>query len=213
MKLLFKDDLILELCSGKKVLHIGATDSPYHKDRGRKNSLLHQRLQMVCKNLVGIDIDKAAIAYLKRNFGINNIFYGDVCKNIYELDLSKHKFDYIVFADVIEHLENPGIALENLKNLMSGGTKLIVTTPNVFSYQNLKTYLSGRELVHPDHVYWPSYKTMRNLFETKKFKINYFTYCFWGKCEIKTFKGRMLYRLVTRFKQHIMPCMFFVVRS
>lgn len=212
MNLLFKDDLILKFCKGKRVLHIGATDSPYYEDKGRNGGLLHQKLQKVCKQLIGVDVDREAINYLKKNFKICDIFYGDICKNVYDVDMDQYEFDYIVFADVIEHLENPGMALENLRGLLGKGTKLIVTTPNVFSYQNIKTYITRNELVHPDHLFWPSHKTMLRLFGAKNLKIDYFTYCFWGSCQLKTFKGRTLYRIVTASSQSLLPCLFFVVK-
>lgn len=111
----YKIDLILALCKNKRVLHIGATDYPYHIEKAKKNKLLHQKLNQTCKELIGIDIVKKAISDLQDQFNIQNIYYGDIIKNEFEIKLTK-KFDIVVFADVIEHLDNPGIALENLKN-------------------------------------------------------------------------------------------------
>ena len=59
--------------------------------------------------MIGIDKDKNAIKELKTfDSGIKNIFYGDVVKEEYEIDLGKYNFDCILFTDVIEHLDNPG---------------------------------------------------------------------------------------------------------
>jgi len=134
---LFKKDMIVEFCKCKKVLHIGACDSPYHIDKTKKGTLLHQKLQKVCEEIIGIDIDKKTIVELK-NLGIDDIFYGDIIRDEYEIDLQKFSFDYIIFGDVIEHLENPGSALDNIKKLMNENTKLILTTPNCFSYAAMK---------------------------------------------------------------------------
>lgn len=157
-----------------------------------------------------MDID--AINWLKSNLGIHNIFWGDIIKREYEIDLDR-EWDYIIFGDVIEHLENPGLALDNLKELMNRKTRLILTTPNVFSYPNLKTYITGKENVHPDHTFWPSYKTMKRLFKIKGLKIDYFTYCFYGDYGDISFKGRLFYKLIKNLrKTYIMPCLFFVLR-
>ena len=208
---LFKHDLILNFCKDKIVLHIGAADSPYHEERGRKGTLLHQKLQKICKQLVGIDIDKNAINYLKK-FGINNIFYGDIVNEKYEINLKNYKWDYIIFGDVIEHLDNPGLALENLKKIMNKETKLIITTPNVFSFFNIKTFLTGKEYVHPDHTFWPSVKTMNKLLEIKNLKITFFAYCFYGEYkDVKTLKGKIFYKIIKNKFNYIAPCLFFIV--
>ena len=162
---LFRDEFILDYCKGKSVLHIGATDSPYHREKAEKGELLHQKLQKVCKQLIGLDIDKKAIKILKDEFNIKDIYFGDIIKGKYELNLNKYKFDYILFADVIEHLDNPGTALVNLKKFMNNKTRMIITTPNVFQHCNFMTYFTGVENVHPDHTFWPSYKTMCKLIE------------------------------------------------
>lgn len=65
MNELYKDDIIIEKCNNKNILHIGATDTPYHLEKAKKNLLLHQKLLKICKNLVGIDVDKKSILELK----------------------------------------------------------------------------------------------------------------------------------------------------
>ena len=62
----YKHDYLLHACTGKKVLHIGATDYPYHEERAKKGILLHQKLNKVA-NVTGLDISKDAIKTLKEN--------------------------------------------------------------------------------------------------------------------------------------------------
>lgn len=206
---LYKHDQILNLCKDKVALHIGACDSPYHIERAREGVLLHQKLQKVCKDLIGIDIDKKTIEELK-NFGVNNIFYGDIVKNEYEIDLNKFHFDYILFSDVIEHLENPGLALDNIKELMKRNTKIILTAPNCFSYGAIRNILTKNEVVHPDHVFHTSYKTLTKLFERKNLKADYFTYCFYGSYKESRIINKLIYKLFKR-KNHFLSCLFFVL--
>lgn len=207
----FKHDLILNFCKNKKILHIGSADSPYHLERFNNGTLLHLKLQKNCKEVVGIDVDKKAIKELW-NLGLDNIFYGDVCKDSYEVDLEDIKFDYIVFSDVIEHLDNPGLALANIKKIMGKDTKLILTTPNVFSYTTIMTHITGKENVHPDHTFQPSYKTMCKLFGNNDLKIDYFTYCFWGSHEeSNTWKMRLFCKLIAGRRDDLMPVLFFIL--
>lgn len=208
---LFKRDMIVEFCKCKKVLHIGACDSPYHIDKTKKGILLHQKLQKVCEELIGIDIDKKTIGELK-NLGIDDIFYGDIIRDEYEIDLQKFSFDYIIFGDVIEHLENPGFALDNIKKLMNEHTKLILTTPNCFSYAAMKIILTGKESVHPDHVFWPSKETLSKLLERYNLETVYFSYCFYDSFREITLKKLLFYKIVKLTnKTHLLPYMFFVL--
>ena len=78
----YKDDLILKFCKGKRVLHIGATDYPFHIQKGLKGELLHQKLDKVSNFLIGIDISRKAIYELKKELNINNIYYGDIIKKL-----------------------------------------------------------------------------------------------------------------------------------
>jgi 2-polyprenyl-3-methyl-5-hydroxy-6-metoxy-1,4-benzoquinol methylase len=54
-------------------------------------------------------------------------------------------FDVILFCEVIEHLiENPIFALNNLYRVLKPNGTLILTTPNVFRYDNLKKFILDR---------------------------------------------------------------------
>jgi len=212
MKKLCKDDIIVEKCKNKGVLHIGATDNPYHIEKVRQNRLLHQKLQEVCRELIGLDVDEKSINELK-HFGINNIFYGDILTGKYNVNLKNKNFDFIVFGDIIEHLENPGLALKNIKKLMSNKTRILLTTPNVFFYNNIQTFLTGKEKVHPDHTFWPSYITMRKLISSSGLKTEKFFYCFWGSYKEKSLKLKIIYKLILNRTRYLLPCMFFILKK
>lgn len=50
-------------------------------------------------------------------------------------------YDYIIFSHVVEHLENPGLALDNIRMMMNKDSKLLILVPNCLSirkiYRNL----------------------------------------------------------------------------
>jgi len=54
------------------------------------------------------------------------------------------KFDVIFFMDVIEHLRNPLIALENIRHLLNDDGVLFIHTPNVFTLSRLLRYIVAR---------------------------------------------------------------------
>jgi SAM-dependent methyltransferase len=55
-------------------------------------------------------------------------------------------FDVIIYGEVIEHLtENPIYSLYNLHRVLKDDGILIISTPNVFRYQNLKKFLIDKK--------------------------------------------------------------------
>ena len=54
------------------------------------------------------------------------------------------RFDYIVMGDVIEHLQNPWKAIENMRELLASGGEVIASIPNVAHISTFYGLLSGR---------------------------------------------------------------------
>jgi len=205
----YKNDVILDLIKGKNVLHIGACDSPYSKERYLNGLLLHCQINAVCNKAVGLDIDRDSIKDLK-DLGVNNIFYGNIIDNIYDTDLQEQNFDYIILGDVIEHLDNPGYALTNIRKMMKENTNVIITVPNCFSYSAIKNLVNRNEVVHPDHIFWTSKATMEKMLRNQNLEIKKFQYCFYGsgqQSRIRKRIGLLLLKHIPKF----LPCLIFVV--
>ena len=170
--IVIKNEKILELVRGKRVLHSGATGSPNYKDY--KNSL-HYKLEKTAKFVIGVDIDEKAIEYLRDKYKVSNIIYGNV-EEIDDIDIVKNvEWDYILALDIIEHISNIGKALDAIKNVMNKNTRLIITLPNVFSFRVLFNYvIKHKELVDPTHTFWPSYVTFSNLLKRHGYTIESF---------------------------------------
>lgn len=149
MGLFFKTDIIVNLVKDKNVLHIGACDSPYSKQKFLNGTLLHCLINNVSNKVIGLDIDRNSIEDLY-DLGLNNIFWGDIVNNKYEIDLQTQNFDYIILGDIIEHLDNPGLALVNIKKLMTNRTKVIITVPNCFSYGAIKNLIKLKKKSTPN---------------------------------------------------------------
>ena len=52
-----RDAVILAKCAGRRVLHIGAADAPYTREKLEAGSLLHPRIEEVAAEGVGVDVD------------------------------------------------------------------------------------------------------------------------------------------------------------
>ena len=55
-------------------------------------------------------------------------------------------FDYVIFSHAIEHLENAGNALENVRKLMKEDGKLIILVPNCLSIRKIVRNILGLQL-------------------------------------------------------------------
>jgi len=167
-----REEIILARSANKRVLHVGCVDAGLLEERYARGVLLHQRMAEVTTDLWGIDIDAEGISFL-RDRGYRNLVVGDVCQKESLEALRDCQFDLIVASEVMEHLENPGLFLEALRDLMKPGqTELILTVPNAFRLETFFGLWRRVEIVHPDHNYWFSFHTITNLLRKKGFTID-----------------------------------------
>ena len=132
---------------------------------------MHQELSRITKEVWGVDISESGITFLKSK-GINNLFVGNVEKINELTELYSKKFDIIVASEIIEHLDNPGLFLESVKDFFGKDTEMIVTVPNAYRLSSIREMLRGKEYVHPDHNnYWFSYKTITGLLKKHGYEI------------------------------------------
>ena len=158
-------EFIRAACNGKKVLHLGCTNYPYTKEAIDTNALLHFELGKIADEVYGFDFDQAGIDILSQH-GTKNLFRADLEK-LDEVALDK-KFDVIIAGEMIEHLNNPGLFLQGIKRFMNADTSLIITTINAYCAMRFWSYfLRGNgginEPVHPDHVAYYSFATLKLL--------------------------------------------------
>lgn len=156
-------DFIKDICRAKRVLHLGCTNFPYTAEAISNDMLLHFELRGIAKDLYGFDADAEGISILEAN-GCNKLFVADLEK-LDEVEINE-KFDVIIAGEMIEHLNNPGLFLNGIKRFMTTDTELVITTINAYCAMRFLVYfLRGNggenEPVHPDHVAYYSYRTLR----------------------------------------------------
>ncbi len=174
IKLVNRVSYICNLCQGKKVLHLGATDAPVTKEAMGSGRLLHILLNDICQQLVGLDISIEMINWLESQHGIKNIKYGNIEK---AEDYPHGEFDYIVAGEILEHLSNPGNALDAIRRNIKPNTKLIITVPNAYSFKGFVRAVGKHELIHPDHTLHHSPYTLKALLERHGFSVDsYFSF-------------------------------------
>ncbi|NBP69198.1 MAG: hypothetical protein EBU52_10680, partial [Cytophagia bacterium] len=95
-KRIHKDDLILSICSQKKVLDVGCIGQD--RDFSAPN-WLHNKIKSVASVVHGVDILTNLIAQLKVK--------GYLMYSVEELQAMNEKYEIIILSDVIEHVNNP----------------------------------------------------------------------------------------------------------
>ena len=175
-KLVQRVDFIKEVCRGKKVLHLGCTNWPYTKEAIDNEMLLHFELEKTAAALYGFDYDQAGLDMIEKA-GAKNLYRADLEK-LEEVPLEE-TFDVIIAGEMIEHLSNPGLFLQGIRRFMNAETKLVITTINAYCAFRFLVYgLRGKgganEPVHPDHVAYYSFKTLKLVLERENLQVREF---------------------------------------
>ncbi len=89
-------------------------------DFGSGNGGFLKLAKDISKSILGVELEKAIVPYYKEeNIPLEN-----------NLDNINNKFDTITSFHVIEHIKEPLVILEKLKNLLEDNGKLIIEVPN-----------------------------------------------------------------------------------
>ena len=171
------------LAKEKTVLHLGCTNFPYTRESIEKEMLFHFALRDSAKELYGFDFDQEGIDILA-GYGCGNLFRADL-ERLEDVELDR-KFDMIIAGEMIEHLNNPGKFLEGIQRFMNSDSRLIITTVNAYCAMRFVIYaLLGKggtnEPVHPDHVAYYSYSTLKVLIERHGLTVDEFLFYDLGK--------------------------------
>jgi 2-polyprenyl-3-methyl-5-hydroxy-6-metoxy-1,4-benzoquinol methylase len=147
---------------GRSVMDLGCVDSrpARHNAAARieyKANLLHKRIAEVNKHALGVDIDPEGVKVL------NDQGYQVIVGDVESMDLAR-TFQTIVAGEIIEHLENPGRFLRNMRRHLTDDGVLIVSTPNPFYAGSAwKIWRYGKPAVHEDHMGWQDPTTLTQL--------------------------------------------------
>jgi 2-polyprenyl-3-methyl-5-hydroxy-6-metoxy-1,4-benzoquinol methylase len=95
-------------------------------------------------------------------------FYRGHAREFLEV-IEKNRYDFIVLADVIEHMEDPFRFLKELRSHVSGSTRVLISTPNV-AFGSVRIGLMNGEFRYVDsgllertHLRFFTYETLREL--------------------------------------------------
>ena len=154
-RIISREAAITEMIRDKNVIHIGCSDHiPVIKQKISNNSWLHKLITDNAKNCIGIDIDRESIEFIKKETEYHNVFHGDILTDSFE-GIDKKNWDYVVFGEIVEHLDNPVNFLKVFKARYGEKvTRFIITVPSIYNihqFKNMKNYL---EIINSDHRFW-----------------------------------------------------------
>jgi hypothetical protein len=155
-KELYRDDYLVNISKGKKVIHFGFVDHlPLIEEKIANGSWLHKKLTDVSAMCYGIDLEKEGIEYIESLYKYKNLFAMNVLSDDVPEEIMQIEFDYILLPDVIEHIGNPVEFLEALRSKFGANAEsIIITTPNAFRLINFVNLFRHKECINTDHRFW-----------------------------------------------------------
>ena len=161
-----RDDIALLINEGNNtVLEIGC---------GKGNTGLMLRKQNKASILVGIEInpDMAAAA--------EKIFDRVICDDVEKIDLPADygPYDYVICGDVLEHLQDPWVALKKIDTVLKPGGFIIASIPTLRHWRVMRDLLFKGEFTYREsgtlditHLRFFTKKTMGKLFADNNFQV------------------------------------------
>lgn len=116
------------------------------------------------------------------------------------------KFDVIFAGDLIEHLTNPGLFLDNVKSHLKSDGRLILTTPNAFSFYVMAGKLTREEPpINPDHTFYFNRRTISVLLNKCGMEVEKFGFMYTlGYKHKQSFKKHFL-NIITKIVSYFTP--------
>ncbi|MEE9525448.1 MAG: methyltransferase domain-containing protein, partial [Candidatus Woesearchaeota archaeon] len=189
---MLRNNFILKYIKNKNVLDLGFLG----ENEKRLFSELHEFILDNSKSVLGVDIHQERISKLKE---ANYSVIDDDVIELKKIKTKGTKFEVIIAGELIEHLDDPGKFLNNLKNVLDTNGLIIFTTPNIFSLRYILRHLifgqenpywkNRKEEIKYGHVTGFSKMLLKNLLLRKGFEIIDFSYVI--KNEYKGIKGNI----------------------
>ncbi len=154
-RMISRELAITEIIRDTNVIHIGCSDHKQIINEKIKNNLwLHKLITENSKKCIGIDIDKESIEFIRNELGYQNVFFGNILTDEFT-DITESKWDYAVFGEIVEHLDNPVHFLKVFKTKYGENvSRFIITVPTVYNKRQFTNMMNYREVINSDHRFW-----------------------------------------------------------
>jgi SAM-dependent methyltransferase len=164
---------VVDSARGRRVLDCGVVGETCDETDARVEAIvssLHFRVVDAARAAVGVDYASDAVARLRERYPRLDLRACDV-ETIDVALAGEEPFDLVILGDLVEHLGNPGRALDAVRNVLTADGSLLVTTPNAFGLPNILRFAAGRYREGDDHVASYSKFTLGNLLRRHGFRV------------------------------------------
>lgn len=144
--------------TGRSVLDLGCASG------WRRPDWFHGLIAREAVELVGIDVDAAAVRELERRG------FRTLVADATSFDLGR-AFDVVHAGELIEHLDDARGFMDSVRRHMRADSQLVLTTPNAFCISNFVYRLGGKAAVHGEHVSWYCEDTLTHLLERSGMRV------------------------------------------
>ena len=96
-------------------------------------------------HVLGIDVHPDCIAYAQTHFGHNGLDFK--CLSAESLQEQPARWDVIVLADVLEHLDDPALVLHTCTRLLACDGRILVSVPNGYGPFELESAFSRAPVI------------------------------------------------------------------
>ncbi len=141
---------------------------------GRLTSFMVSELQCT---VYGVEIDEDAFSVCKKY--LKKGLCGDIEDYAWQEKFSGVTFDYVIFADVLEHLHDPKRVIQEVKPFLKEDAEILVSIPNIAHNSVLIELLQGRfdytgtGLLDNTHIHFFTMQTCREMFEESGYHLVY----------------------------------------
>ena len=154
-RIISRETAITEIIRNKNVIHIGCSDHiQIINEKIKNNTWLHKLITDNASNCIGIDIDKESIEFIKKELGYKNVYHGDILTDDFKI-INEDRWDYAVFGEIIEHLDNPVNFLKVFKEKYGKNVSgFIITVPSIYNRSQFRNMMQYKEIINSDHRFW-----------------------------------------------------------
>lgn len=184
-------------------------------DVGCGKGYLPHKLALHAKVVVGLDVNSNYIKYAKQNHRYPNVAY--IVGDAMHLPIKDESFDIIVCREVIEHVIDPAVILQETRRVMRG--KAIISTPNLLHFGRLIRSIfwmlrkKGESKIPSGHLRQYTYDGFRkvlskNGFEIRRMRGTYFSVPLAARTRAKLAKFKLFRQVYVSFcfiMAHIFP--------
>ncbi len=133
------------------------------------------RAEGKCGYICGIELCAEPAAEAAKR--LDRVIVGNV--ELLEPDLPESSFDILILSEVLEHLVNPGAALQKLRRFLKPGAIVLAGSPNVSHHSVVRKVFSGKwryeskGIMDATHLRWFTAQTYRELFESNGYRVDH----------------------------------------